>query len=385
MAPREPAGRTTRRRPAGFHKLIWPLSLGVAGLLLYGVFTSGADRKSPSRVDEPEVDLRPAPRVARPAPEPLFVPAQVAATAPPSLAVGVPDAATPPVDQAALDAAREAEEAARRRRMAPLLVPLEAPGQPGRAQPHGGNEVVQDMSAPLPVDAAMAGRAARDERPSPSASPAAAGFAPAVLQVDDPSLDRTILQGKTIPAVLETAVHTALPGQVRAMVNEDVYGESGRQVLIPRMSRLVGEYETARIAAGQSRVMVIWQRAILPDGRSVSLASPGTDGLGRSGMTGEVDNHYLARFGAAFLVSMIGVAAEQAGSADVASSNAAGGLVVIDRTRSEAVKGLQSTVESMLRSQANIPPTIQIAQGSRVRVFVARDLDLSPLAASRVR
>jgi len=126
---------------------------------------------------------------------------------------------------------------------------------------------------------------------------------------------------------------------------------------------------------------VIWQRAIMPDGKSVRLASPGTDGLGRAGISGEVDNHYLARFGAAFLVSMLGVAVEEAAVSSRASSNSAGGLIIVDSARSEAVKGLNSTVESILKSQANIPPTIQIVQGSRVRVFVARDLDLSSVAS----
>ncbi len=390
VPPRDPVGRVARRGPSRLNKLVWPLALGVAGVLIYGAFASESDKKV-ARSEEPELEvLKPVPRVVRPAPEPVFVPTQVAAAAPaavmPPLPPGTP---LPPVDQAALDAAerkaavaRDAAEAARLRRKAPLMVPVSGVGKTEVAVTESGSGVVQDVPMQdMPVmNAAMAERAANMVRVGSTVS-TDSRFVPTALEPDDQSLDQKILQGKTIPAVLETAIHTALPGQVRAMVNEDVYGESGRRVLIPKMSRLVGEYETARISAGQSRVMVIWQRAILPDGKSVRLASPGTDGLGRSGMSGEVDNHYLERFGAAFLVSMMGVAVEEAAASSSASTNAAGGLIIVDRARSEAVKGLQSTVESILKSQANIPPTIQIVQGSRVRVFVARDLDLSSVAA----
>jgi len=374
------------------------LTLGVAGVLVYGVFAGGPDMKAASN-DAPEVEpLRPAPRLStRPAPEPLFVPTQVAASAPavtaPSVPPLPPDTPLPPVDPATIEstdrratAADEAAEAARRRRMAPLLVTSGALGKVDAVLPDSAASVVMDVVKPRSsmVDTALA------DRPSDSGHPAqtardASSFVPTALEPDDASLDRKILQGKSIPAVLETPIHTALPGQVRAMVDEDVYGESGRRVLIPKMSRLVGEYETARISAGQSRVMVMWQRALLPDGTSVSLASPGTDGLGRSGMSGVVDNHYLERFGAAFLVSMIGVAVEDAAASNEFGNRSAGGLIIVDRTRSEAVKGLQSTVESILKSQANIPPTIQVVQGSRVRVLVARDLDLSAVSGKARR
>lgn len=380
VPPREPIGRFTRKGPSRLSKLVWPLSIGVAGLLTYGAFASDSDSKT-ARLVEPEPELiKPAPRAVRPPPEPDFVPIKVAAAVPP-LPQGT---ALPTVDQAALDAAARREaaaEALRLRRRAPLMVPVAGAGNAVAEASDVSAGVVQDVAMQnIPaMNAATAERAAQADR-NVSAPQRDAGFVLTALEPDDQTLDQKILQGKSIPAVLETAIHTALPGQVRAMVSEDVYGESGRRVLIPKMSRLVGEYETAKISAGQSRVMVIWQRALLPDGKSVRLASPGTDGLGRSGITGDVDNHYLERFGAAFLVSMLGVALEEAASTANMSSNNAGGLIIVDRARSEAVRGLQSTVESILKSQANIPPTIQIAQGSRVRVFVARDLDLSSVA-----
>ena len=84
-----------------------------------------------------------------------------------------------------------------------------------------------------------------------------------------------IAQGKLIDAVLETAVNTDQPGMLRALVSNDIYGDSGRTILLPRGSRLIGQYNSD-VARGQSRVFVIWQRVIRPDGIDVQLDSGGT-------------------------------------------------------------------------------------------------------------
>ncbi len=373
LAPREPTNPLHRNKRSPGSKLVWPMVLGVTGLLIYGLFAPDADTK-PALSEAPVVEpLRPAPRVVV-APEPVFVPTQ-AAVAP--LPPGQPLAQS---DQAQLDEAarkaREAAEAAKLRRQAPLLI---AGGDMAKAKPVLTNSdaaVVLDVIASARLDTA----ATRPAETAVGEGGMDGRKPPAVLVSTSTALERMVLQGKTIPAVLETPIHTDFGGPVRAMVDEDVYGEAGRQVVIPRMSRLIGSYQKdAR--PGQSRVMVMWQRAILPDGKSLSLVSPGTDGLGRAGMAGEVDNHFVERFGAAFLVSMIGLAAENASRQNQSLGN---GSVIVWGTEasSKAMDGLNATVESMLRSQANIPPTIQVAQGSRVRVFVMRDLDLSNVTQS---
>lgn len=361
--PREPTSALTRKRGSSrMGKVVWPLSLALAAVLVYGAI-SPDDKKSVAHAEAPE-PMKPAPRVVH-TPEPVFTPVVTAAPKPAAVPPLPPNTALPPVDA---DAAAEAErqaEAARLRRRAPLMVEVGGSQVIKTAHSTGANAesmVVQDMM-PTP---------ARRDTMVAAASPASVG--PVVFE-DASALERQILQGKTIPAVLETPIHTDLPGSLRAMVDEDVYAEAGRRVMIPRMSRLIGEYRKD-VKPGQSRVLVVWQRLLLPDGTSLRLMSPGTDGLGRAGMAGEVDHHFMERFGAAFLVSMIGVAAENASQQNRTLSN---GSVVIwgNESKSVAMEGLNSTVESILKSQVDIQPTIQVPQGSRVRVFVARDLDLS--------
>lgn len=166
-------------------------------------------------------------------------------------------------------------------------------------------------------------------------------------------------QGAMISAVLETAINSDLPGFVRAVVSQDVRGFDGRLVLIPRGSRLIGQYQS-EVALGQSRAFVVWTRLIRTDGVSVQLASPATDPLGRAGLTGEVDRHFWQRYGPGLLTTVI----------TGALSNSRSSQVVIGTAQS-ASAGLQ--VEP-------VKPTVTVAQGSAIQVFVARDLDFSAVS-----
>lgn len=170
----------------------------------------------------------------------------------------------------------------------------------------------------------------------------------------------TVTQGTLIPAILETAIDSDLPGYVRAVVSEDVRSFDGKRILVPRSSRLIGQYKSG-LAAGQTRAYVMWTRLIRPDGVSVALASPAIEYSGRSGLSGEVDGHFFKRFGAATLLSVIG------GLGAIASSGTS--LVITSSTSSAASAAVQR--------DGAIPPTIRVAQGQPIRVFTARDLDFS--------
>jgi type IV secretion system protein VirB10 len=169
----------------------------------------------------------------------------------------------------------------------------------------------------------------------------------------------TITQGTLIAAILETAIDSDLPGYVRAVVSQDVRSFDGSRILIPRSSRLIGQYKSG-LAAGQTRAYVLWTRLIRPDGVSIALASPATDYAGRSGLSGEVDGHFGKRFGSAVLLSAVG------GLGALAS----GGASLI-------VSGGQSAASVAAQRDAQIPPTIRIRQGQPIRIFTARDLDFS--------
>ncbi|MGB3167272.1 MAG: TrbI/VirB10 family protein, partial [Alteraurantiacibacter sp.] len=175
----------------------------------------------------------------------------------------------------------------------------------------------------------------------------------------------TVTQGTMIPAILETAINTDVPGYVRAVVSQDVRSHDGARVLIPRSSRLVGQYQSG-LQAGQRRAYVIWQRVIRPDGVSVSLQSPATSFDGTAGLQGEVDNHFFSRFGSAMLLSVIG------GLTTVASGGA--GLIL---------GGGQSAANTALQQDGQRSPTIRVRMGEPIRVYTARDLDFGQ--APRVR
>lgn len=117
-------------------------------------------------------------------------------------------------------------------------------------------------------------------------------------------LNVIIAQGKIMDAVLETAISTDLQGPARAMVSRDVYAEAGKNVLIPKGSRLIGTYSSGA-TAGTIRVQVVWNRLIRPDGVDIAIASPGVDPLGKAGVAGQYDGRALALFSNAAMVSLV--------------------------------------------------------------------------------
>lgn len=186
------------------------------------------------------------------------------------------------------------------------------------------------------------------------------GGAPAVARpMTNPTT--TVTQGTFIPAVLETAINTDVPGFVRAVVSQDVRSFDGKRVLIPRSSRLIGQYQSG-VEQGQRRAYVIWTRLIRPDGVSVDLASPGVSFDGTTGLAGDVNTHFLQRFGSGLLLSVVG------GLGAVATGGV-GGLIL--------GSGAQGAANSAVQQNGQISPTIRVPMGEPIRVYVARDLDFS--------
>jgi type IV secretion system protein VirB10 len=180
--------------------------------------------------------------------------------------------------------------------------------------------------------------------------------------------EATVPEGSVIPAVLETAINSDLPGYTRALVSRDVRGFDGQSVLIPRGSRLIGQYRSG-VALGQSRAFVIWTRLIRPDGATIELAAPGADALGRGGLEGDVDRHFFQRFGSSILFSLI-----DAGIGAVDDDSDTQVIVSQGRALGEAALAERG-------SSFNISPTITVPQGAPIRVIVTRDLDFSAVGA----
>ncbi|MBV9528433.1 TrbI/VirB10 family protein [Sphingomonas sp.] len=184
-------------------------------------------------------------------------------------------------------------------------------------------------------------------------------------------LSRLIPQGALIGAVMETALNSDLPGFARAVVQRDVYSFDGSAVLIPAGSRLIGQYKSG-VAQGASRVFVLWTRLIRPDGVSIELASPATDDLGRGGIGGKVNRHFLQRFGGAILTTVL------SGGINAASAALAGGSTILVGNAGEA-----TSLATQATQNSDIPPTITTKPGATIRVFVARDLDFSAVGPAK--
>jgi type IV secretion system protein VirB10 len=249
-----------------------------------------------------------------------------------------------------------------------ITVPAPAPYVPPASPRPVTPALIVDLSPPEKPNAAAAEASAvgSDKLNSNEAFAARVNrTAPDTVGTDKlSSTDLVVPQGSIITAVLETAINSDLPGQVRAVVSRDVRGFDGSRVLIPRGSRLIGQYSNG-VALGQSRAFVIWSRLLRSDGVSIQLGSPASDPLGTAGLAGKVNSHFFRRFGAATLLSVI------TGGIDyLTNRNANNASVLIgSSTQANQLAGIA------LQREIDIPPTIKVAQGTPVRVFVARDLD----------
>jgi len=171
-------------------------------------------------------------------------------------------------------------------------------------------------------------------------------------------------KGAFIDCTLETAIDSTLPGMTTCVMATDAFGVDGKVVLLERGTKLIGETR-GQVQQGAARVFVLWTEARTPAGVIVPLDSPGADELGRSGLPGEVNTHFWARFGAALLVSVV----DGAVTAVAQSSRNGNGTVVI------APGAAQGVLTEILKSTVDIPPTIVKRNGDRIQVLVARDLD----------
>lgn len=177
----------------------------------------------------------------------------------------------------------------------------------------------------------------------------------------------TVPQGTMIQAVTETALDSSLPGAIRAIVSEDVHAFDGSRVLIPRGARLIGRYRSD-VSLAQSRVMVAWDRIILPDNQTVQISAFGGDELGRSGTGGVVDTRFAERFGSAALISLIG--ALPAAAAGQIEDEAAADVA------SDVGSDLRDSTQSVMQDYLALKPVIHVDQGTRITVMVDRDLEI---------
>ena len=177
--------------------------------------------------------------------------------------------------------------------------------------------------------------------------------------------------GAVIPAALVSGIRSDLPGQIVGQVTQNVFDTvSGRYLLIPQGSRLIGTYDN-QVAFGQSRVLLIWTRLILPNGRSLVLEKlPAGDAAGYAGLEDRVDHHWRELFGMAALATVLGVGSE------LGQNNSDSDIIRALRTGTSGT--LNAVGQQAVGRGLSLPPTLAIRPGAPVRVMVTRDLILEP-------
>ena len=195
-------------------------------------------------------------------------------------------------------------------------------------------------------------------------------------QVEPPLSPFTLLEGSYLPAVLTAGITSDLPGQTTAFVRENVYDSpTGRYLLIPSGSRLLGTYDS-RIAYGQKRVLVAWDRLVFPDGSSLDLGRmPGADLAGEAGVRDRVNNHFVRTFGQALLLSAFSAGAQLS---QPQQSSSFGGAPSARQVATAALgQELNRTASLILRRNLDIEPTLEIRPGKLFFVQLTADLVFS--------
>lgn len=201
------------------------------------------------------------------------------------------------------------------------------------------------------------------------------------------NLSTMIAQGKIIDTVLESTIVSSYPGTVRALITMDVFSEKGENVLIPKGSRLLGTFSSG-FAAGQNRVNIVWNRLIMPNGYDISVDSQSIGPEGIIGVEGEVHTEIGKTLTNALLVSAINIAFTEAANkltntkpqSQTTTTSSSGDITntsVNDPTRdaiTSASNSFNQSIQSFVQQNFIVQPFISIQHGTRVKVFVNKDL-----------
>jgi len=193
-------------------------------------------------------------------------------------------------------------------------------------------------------------------------------------RVAAPASPNILQAGAVISAALITGIRSDLPGQITAQVTENIYDSpTGRILLVPQGTRVIGQYDND-VQTGQSRMLLVWNRLIFPNGRSIVLErQPGTDAQGFAGLQDGVDFHWWDLAKAAGLSTLLSIGAEL---------GADNGDRLIQAIRNGGQDTINDVGQQIVQRQLNVAPTLTIRPGFPVRVIVTRDLVLEPYGGS---
>jgi type IV secretory pathway VirB10-like protein len=371
---------------------------GLFGLIVYGISTAGHRRASNAndvekltKASEQKTPWWTAVPNAPPSP-PVLPPAMPTPSRIPSLATSAEDATTqqrvsnvPQVSALQMQASEAKQERDGRRRAlleatarAPIAVLFNVGGAQVGGAPQPTPSVVPTPRPSIGLPSTSAAQDAQSQDPRRAFLSVAAGSSRDRLfagRLDDPS-PYELHAGSIIPATLLTGINADLPGTIVAQVCDDVFDSvTGRYLLIPRGTRLVGTYDS-KIAQGQRRVLVAWTRLLYPDGSSLDLLGmAGTDPAGYAGFGAKVDEHLSKTFDAALLLSIIGAGAQLSQPQRSATLDA---VPDIGQTIAGAIgQQIGNTSIQLVQRQLQIAPTLEVPPGYIFDVLVDRDVVLS--------
>lgn len=337
--------------------IILGLVVAVITFLMFNLFVVDKDKEAPPSDEQVEITRK------EEAPEISDIDTQLAPPPPPDFTPPpIPEPQAPPIE-AGDDG--PTNELLRQRIRSSMLIS----GGGGLLPDLGGGDDATEEEDP---NLSFAGRVYRSNTKAQK-----------VMATHIGNLRTIVAQGKIIHAVLETAINTDLPGSIRAIVSRDIFPEAGDYKIIPKGSRLIGQYNSS-VFGGQQRVYVVWTRLIRPDGVDVMINSPLIDQIGQAGVTGQVDTKFTQIFSRALLTSVVtiamaGVVDNVNGSNGTSTTRNSDGSTTTsgDATSSATIEASQrfgSVAEGYLRRFINVQPTILVDQGTPVNVFVNRDL-----------
>lgn len=266
-----------------------------------------------------------------------------------------------------------AEEAAR----APVFFSLQARGDPAPQSDGGAQTGAPPGSELIALAAAQQASAGFGPTPDANLQVRKIDFASDpqnqdiynAQSIEDPVSPYQVMAGTLIPASLITGINSDLPGTIIAQVTQPVYDTvSGRHLLIPQGSRLLGRYQS-EVSFGQDRALVVWDRLIFPDGSSIQISAPGADMQGFGGLRDRTDHHWNRVFVAAGLATILGIGAELGSNDDDEIARA---------IRDGAGQSFNQAGQRVVDRNLNIQPTITVRPGWPVRVIVTRDIILRP-------
>lgn len=194
------------------------------------------------------------------------------------------------------------------------------------------------------------------------------------LASNEHKLYRTLSAMKMIPAILITNISSDIGGKVIAQVEEDIFAEMGKAILIPKGSKVLGNYASNN-KIGEYRLNIAWNRILTPQGINIILTDAyGADLAGAMGLIGNLDSKYLDRYGIPFFLSTLSNGLILTLN-NLTSKDTNGFLSYMNSNILSNMQGdISQIMAEIIREQVKIQPTIRIEKGSRIFITSSKDI-----------